>query len=152
VACDAVCHLHLPGMPSWKMCRERLSVFLWILILPLAFIIYISLSLLEVDQNDFHNIHGLWLFFNLELCSPTSSDNIMYTVCVFFFRFYLVLVWIPVCLFVFLFFTFHRSKLGYNNHKDIEFVKLLNTSNTKQLIIIPIRTIVIILAWQQFVS
>jgi hypothetical protein len=31
----------------------------------------------------------------------------------------------------FLFFTFHRSKLGYNNHEDIEIVMLLNVSSTK---------------------
>ena len=38
-----------------------------------------------------------------------------------------------VSLFVF---TFHRSKVGYKNLKDIEIVILLNTSNTKQLLII----------------
>jgi len=39
------------------------------------------------------------------------------------------------CLFIYLFFIFHRSKLGYNNLKDIEMVILLNTSNIKQLLI-----------------
>ena len=31
---------------------------------------------------------------------------------------------------IYLFFTFHRSKLGYNNLKDIEIVILLNTADT----------------------
>ena len=30
----------------------------------------------------------------------------------------------------YLFFTFHKSKLGYNNLKDIQIVVLLNTSDT----------------------
>jgi len=33
-------------------------------------------------------------------------------------------------LFVYLFITFHRSKLGYNNLKDTEIFILLNTSDT----------------------
>jgi len=39
-------------------------------------------------------------------------------------------------LFIYLFFMFHRSRLGYNNLKDIEIVILLNTSNIKHLLII----------------
>jgi len=41
-------------------------------------------------------------------------------------------------LFIYLFFTFHRSKLGYNNLKDIEIVILLITSYKKQPLIIHI--------------
>jgi len=36
-----------------------------------------------------------------------------------------------IYLFIYLFFTFHRSKLGYNNHKDTEIVVLLDVSNIK---------------------
>jgi hypothetical protein len=32
---------------------------------------------------------------------------------------------------LYLFFTFHTSKLGYSNHEDIEIVILLNVSSTK---------------------
>ena len=58
------CHLAMCGGKDYLFFSD-------FLILPLAFCIYISLSWLEVDQNDLQNIHGLWLVLNLELCSPT---------------------------------------------------------------------------------
>jgi hypothetical protein len=36
-----------------------------------------------------------------------------------------------VYLFIYLYFIFHKSELGYNNHEDIEIVILINVSSTK---------------------
>ena len=36
-----------------------------------------------------------------------------------------------LCMILTFIFTFHRTKLGYLNHKDIEIVTILNISNTK---------------------
>ena len=97
MACDAVCQLHLQGMPYWNVCRNRLSVFLWLFNSTSCFL-HLHITFLVRSGPKWLSQH-LWLVvcpqFGIMFTGLTPSrNNILYTLNVFS-TVNIILAWIP---------------------------------------------------------